>query len=931
MPRDVTLTSYDVPSDYQSAYEGFTPFRQKSYTLRNRVSRVRNFPVYGQTMSVSGTDTTYTGQGNQFTSAIEYSYDIHGNVDSMLNVAGNVYWTVPFSYGGNQFKLIAYKYDLISGKVNEVHYNPGKADEFYHRYSYDAENRLTDVYTTDNKAFLEQTGLEEHDAHYEYYKHGPLARAVLGQQQVQGLDYAYTLQGWLKGVNSTSMNSDLDMGEDGKSGAQNQYVAKDEYGFNLNYYVGDYHAMSGSTPFPGHYGVMGNDYKQLFNGNIASMAVNIKKFAQPQLYNYGYDQLNRITKMDVYRGLSETANNWDALAAVPDYRERVSYDANGNILTYVRRGEGSSLPMDSLTYYYWDKTQNNRLEHIDDGVASSGYSSDLVDQDQYNYQYNQIGNLIGDNANKVSWINWNVYGKITTIDKVTSDEHEVNRIQYQYDPNGNRIQKDLLYNSSPDLSASHEWYVRDAQGNLMALYTVVAPRSGGTPPFILSEQYIYGSSRLGVRRLRQNMDSLRAYPVNANLIGQTYLYQQQRGEKFFELSNHLGNVLVTVSDRKYGVDQNSDGIYDYYTADVASANDYYPFGMQMPGRKYAGTSGYRYGFNGKENDNEVKGEGNQQDYGMRVYDPRAGKFLSVDPLKKSYPFYSPYHFAGNSPIKNLDVDGAEPQDYLQNWIYKPVFTIDNKISQRQIRRDNDKMYILTYDAVYDKVTNKYWFIYQDEGTGQYYYWQHKRGADPNHLIYSNINPAHDNGVWKPFDTKNKTEADKINSDHTMEYIFGGMVLAPLAAYTIGSGVVAAGTEYVVGKTVEAGTDAIGQYAATRKIDWADVALDYLPVKNAWVRAGQKLLQASVDISSDGVQVVGFNKRVSAGAIDLLTSYGADKLTKQPEKYIEGFTKELKSKIFKSYVDGQVNMLKSTIQTRTGEKAKDFTEKKGIKF
>ena len=27
------------------------------------------------------------------------------------------------------------------------------------------------------------------------YKHGPLARAVIGQEQVHGLDYAYTLEG----------------------------------------------------------------------------------------------------------------------------------------------------------------------------------------------------------------------------------------------------------------------------------------------------------------------------------------------------------------------------------------------------------------------------------------------------------------------------------------------------------------------------------------------------------------------------------------------------------------------------------------------------------------------------------------------------------------------------------------------------------------
>lgn len=77
---------------------------------------------------------------------------------------------------------------------------------------------------------------------------------------------------------------------------------------------------------------------------------------------------------------------------------------------------------------------------------------------------------------------------------------------------------------------------------------------------------------------------------------------------------------------------------------------------------------YRYGFNGKENDNEVKGLGNQQDYGMRIYDPRLGRFLSVDPLTKDYPWYAPYQFAGNKPILFIDLDGLEegtPSTYVR--------------------------------------------------------------------------------------------------------------------------------------------------------------------------------------------------------------------------------------------------------------------------
>jgi RHS repeat-associated protein len=88
--------------------------------------------------------------------------------------------------------------------------------------------------------------------------------------------------------------------------------------------------------------------------------------------------------------------------------------------------------------------------------------------------------------------------------------------------------------------------------------------------------------------------------------------------------------------------------------------DYYAFGMQMPGRKLSG--GYRYGFNGKENDNEVKGEGNQQDYGMRMYDGRIGKFLSVDPLA-DHPNQvdkSPSSAFWNNPILYDDPDGQCP-------------------------------------------------------------------------------------------------------------------------------------------------------------------------------------------------------------------------------------------------------------------------------
>jgi len=79
----------------------------------------------------------------------------------------------------------------------------------------------------------------------------------------------------------------------------------------------------------------------------------------------------------------------------------------------------------------------------------------------------------------------------------------------------------------------------------------------------------------------------------------------------------------------------------------------------MPGRG-GSSEAYRYGFNGKEKDDEGEfGSITNYDYGFRIYNPAIGKFLSVDPLTAQYPFYTPYQFAGNKPIVAVDLDGLE--------------------------------------------------------------------------------------------------------------------------------------------------------------------------------------------------------------------------------------------------------------------------------
>jgi len=103
----------------------------------------------------------------------------------------------------------------------------------------------------------------------------------------------------------------------------------------------------------------------------------------------------------------------------------------------------------------------------------------------------------------------------------------------------------------------------------------------------------------------------------------------------------------------------------------------YPDMINSINKKFYQTSisYYRYGFNDKENDAET----GWQDYGMRQYNPKLGRFFSVDPITAEYPWYTPYQFAGNKPIQAIDIDGLEEYE-VTSWMkngykyYKAVLT-----------------------------------------------------------------------------------------------------------------------------------------------------------------------------------------------------------------------------------------------------------------
>jgi len=623
--NQITQTIYDT------AYPAINGVTLSQQNLRNRVS-------FSQVIN-NATDAYPAG-------ATYYTYDVHGNVDTLLQDFGNSSGVANvMNTTGNRFKRIQYEYDLISGKVNRVVYQPTyfdvtqqswvtPSDQYYHLYAYDAENRITDAYSGRDSVMLYL--FREREAHYTYYKHGSLARTDVGQLRVQGLNYAYTLQGWLKGVNP-ARGGTLANGTDTTEASP---VAQDVYGFSLHYYNGDYKAIGYTPQSTSVLGALGNSAASLFNGNIAAMGVNIPQLGSTKVYNYHYDQLNRLVQMDTYNGLNGSAGTFTPVS-ISDYQERVAYDPNGNIRTYLRNGDASRPSMDNLSYSYAAGT--NRLHKVTDAAADATTNYNLyndIKQGQLdnNYKYDGIGNLTFDSTAGITNINWTVYGKIKSITQSSSV------INYAYDAGGNRILKAT--------SADTTVYVRDASGNVLSIYE---KKPGGA--LAQTQVPVYGSNRLGM--VTQHMAPDSALTLTSGFgNGKKSIFT--RGEKLFELSNHLGNVLVTITDRRQ---QTSAGgmTVDSYVADIASANDYYPFGMLMPSRNYNAGS-YRYGFNGQEKTDDIAGVGSHTTAEFWEYDTRTGRRWDIDPVSKSW--QSPYAVLSNSPIWKLDPNGAD--DYFNS-------------------------------------------------------------------------------------------------------------------------------------------------------------------------------------------------------------------------------------------------------------------------
>jgi hypothetical protein len=357
------------------------------------------------------------------------------------------------------------------------------------------------------------------------------------------------------------------------------------------------------------------------------------------------------------------------------YKTTYEVDPNGNITGLTRTapdGNGNFVVMDSLRYGYTYavdpvdgklKLVNNKLNHVKDTVAKGRFDEDIDNQEDDNYDYTEIGEMKKDTAEGIDSIKWTVYGKIDEV--FFSPSSGKHNLKFRYDALGNRVAK-IANNKTT-------YYWRDAQGNTLAMETentgVSSIDDCTTPSANTIEYSIYGSSRLGVYH-----DTMR---YDIAIVSDYGRFLRTKTLRHYELTNHLGNVMSIVSDVKY-----RDG--GAYKAHVVEAQDYFPYGMLMPGRVFEACEDpnsasykiglkmqYTFGFGGMLKDDDIRGKGRSLEFGGRsIYSPLTGRFGSVDPDIKNYPYLSGFAYANNSPMMFADREGKGPEvKIMGNTVY----------------------------------------------------------------------------------------------------------------------------------------------------------------------------------------------------------------------------------------------------------------------
>ncbi|MCF3109424.1 DUF6443 domain-containing protein [Niabella sp. CC-SYL272] len=379
------------------------------------------------------------------------------------------------------------------------------------------------------------------------------------------------------------------------------------------------------------------------NNNTASPVVMVTTTNQ-------YDQAGRLKQtQEIINSQQPVTTNYTYNAV--GQLERKSVGGQDIDYQYNARGwlarQSSALFTQELKYD--DASQNAQFNG---NIAQQLWSTNGQNHN-YNYSYDKANRLLSgiSDENNNETMGYDKMGNITSLYRqgaaaITSG---LGTLSYTY--NGNQLQsvnggyvKNYQYNNNGSMTSDGMFGFQYNELNLPRQVT-------GTPVGTVTYTYDASGAKLtkqtvsetrqyveGIEYTGGNIDLLHISSGLARNSGGIYNYE-------FFLTDHLGNTRVV---------HNGAGT-------VYQRTDYMPFGMSIG--RVANTPN-KYLYNGKEQQQELGGtDGGQYDYGARFYDPVIGRWHVIDPLAEKMRRHSPYNYAFDNPIRFVDPDGME----ADNW------------------------------------------------------------------------------------------------------------------------------------------------------------------------------------------------------------------------------------------------------------------------
>ncbi|MDQ1087562.1 DUF6443 domain-containing protein [Siphonobacter sp. SORGH_AS_1065] len=425
----------------------------------------------------------------------------------------------------------------------------------------------------------------------------------------------------------------------------------------------------------------GHVLAELVKQNLPSGIHSVEKF-------YSYDQADRrlSTRYVVKKGdalqkdVTLAAHRYDGIGQLQQtflhsvnatqFREQLDYKYTPRTFLSTVLGKSSGGDNFGIDLRY-DQVSSDATAQKNGNIAQLLWKKNASTWTGFNYTYDGAGRLktatgILDNTYQESIPSYDRNGNILSLNR-SGNGSTWDQLSYDYTNTGNRLLKvtDGTNNAAGfnnGNSGSSNDYSYDAAGNLIQdanrgiaaggiKYNLLNLIGKVETDTILTYDYDASGTKLRMTRkgvFHTKYAGIFEYDENDYLTRIATEEGQIRvsngGNNYaveYYLKDHLGNVRVVL-------DENGNKVQE---------TEYFAFGLAIP--KTIGSNKYLY--NGKE----LQPKTGFLDYGARQYDAAIGRWMSVDPLSEKMRRWSPYNYAFNNPLRFIDPDGKEANNWIQ--------------------------------------------------------------------------------------------------------------------------------------------------------------------------------------------------------------------------------------------------------------------------